>query len=362
MLAGCTQAVVNGQLEGAADTSVVVSRLNINQIVPVDTVKTDAQGRFTCKEKIEAGHPQFYYLSYGGRQFASLVLLPKDRINVKADLNGNCQITGSKETELLNQSQKQFEASLKSFDSLSTLLSQAVADTEIHALRNEMAKVYIAQKRSALRHAMGNPYSITAIPVLYQRFGDLPIFGDYRDAITFKMIRDSVATVYPKSEYVSALSSEIDSRMKEFDLQNKLDNAVQVNFPEIILPDINAKEQKLSDLDGKVIVLFFWSYSQNAHKFFNNDLKDIYKKYHDRGLEIYQVSLDIDKSQWATVVRAQELPWISVCDGLGTDSPAVTAYNITQIPSLFIIGKDGNIKGRDVYDIAKLDSTIGSLL
>jgi hypothetical protein len=40
----------------------------------------------------------------------------------------------------------------------------------------------------------------------------------------------------------------------------------------------------------------------------------------------------------------------------------VTAYNITQIPSLFIIGKDGNIKGRDVYDIAKLDSTIGSLL
>ena len=364
LIAGCNgnKAVIKGELEGAADTTVVVSRLNVNQLQAVDTIRTDKNGRFTCKESIPAGRPQFYYLSYNGRNFASLVLLPKDRITVKADTLGNSTIEGSEETDLMNQANATFNSSLKSFDSLSTLLAVAVADTDVHSLKRQMGQVYVNQKRNALRQAMGHPFNISSIMVLYQQFGDLPIFADYRDAITFKSIHDSLMKVYPKSEYVEALGSEIASRMSNFELQNKLQNATQVSFPEIEMPDINAKMQKLSSLEGKVIVLFFWSYSQADHKFFNNDLKGIYSKYHDRGLEIYQVSLDIDKAEWASVVRAQKIPWISVCDGLGNDSPAVSAYNITKIPSLFLFGKDGVIKARDIFDIAKLDGAIGGLL
>jgi len=364
LIAGCNgnKAVIKGELKGAADTTVVVSRLNVNKLEAVDTIRTDKNGKFTCKENIPVGRPQFYYLSYNGRNFASLVLLPKDKITITADTLGNATIEGSEETDLMNQANATFNASQKSFDSLSTLLAVAVADTDIHSLKRQMGQVYVNQKRNALREAMGHPFNISSVMVLYQQFGDLPIFADYRDGITFKSIRDSLIKVYPKSEYVAALGREITSRMGTFELQNKIRNAQQVSFPEIEQPDINAKMQKLSALEGKVIVLFFWSYSQTDHKFFNNDLKGIYSKYHDRGLEIYQVSLDIDKAEWASVVRAQKIPWISVCDGLGNYSPSVAAYNITKIPSLFLFGKDGVIKARDIFDIAKLDSSISGLL
>ena len=81
---------------------------------------------------------------------------------------------------------------------------------------------------------------------------------------------------------------------------------------------------------------------------FNNDLKELYRKYRNSGLEIYQVSLDEDKTAWASAVKDQQLPWISVCDFQGSNSPAVGAYNITALPSNFLIDRTGNIAGKDL--------------
>jgi peroxiredoxin len=364
ILAGCSskKAVVRGELKGASDTSVVVSRLDVDHITIVDTLKTDSKGRFVCREKIEKGKPQFYYLSYNGRNFASLVLLPKDRIRLVADTSGNYSVLGSKESSLLRETDSCFSASLKSMDSLNTLLAATSDEDEIKDLKIKMGAVYVKQKRNALRQVLSNPYSISSVRVFYQKFGTLPVFADMRDAITFRTIYDSVSKAYPKSEYVVALDEEIRERMGEMELQNRLESAKAISFPELSLPDINAKVHNLSTLEGKVIILFFWSVTQTEHKFFNIDLKGIYEKYHDRGLEIYQVSLDTDKTGWATVVREQQIPWITVCDGLGSNSPAVSAYNITQVPSLFVIARDGTFKGRNIYDIRKLDRTVAGLL
>lgn len=365
LLSGCDggkRAVVNGELEGAADSSVVVSRLDLNRITVVDTVKTDKEGRFKCKESVEKGDPQFYYLSYGGRNFASLVLQAGDRISISADTLGRCTVEGSDESVLLQEAENRFARSLKSMDSLNVLLENATDEGEISSLRRQMGSVYVNQKRFALKHSVSNPRSISSVTVFYQKFGTLPVFNDVRDAIVFQNVYDSIKTVYPDSKYVAALADEIKTRKKSLELQNRLDMAQTVNFPDIELPDINARTRRLSDLEGKVIVLFFWSGSQTDHKLFNNDLKPLYGKYHDRGLEIYQVSLDVDKAAWATVVKAQEIPWITVCDGMGGSSPSVSAYNVTQIPTLFVIGRDGSFKGRDIYDADKLGRLVESLL
>ena len=78
----------------------------------------------------------------------------------------------------------------------------------------------------------------------------------------------------------------------------------------------------------------------------NRELMEVYQTYAPQGLEVFQVALDTDKTGWAKAVREQSLPWISVCDGLGVNSPAVATYNIVEIPSYFIINSEEEIISR----------------
>ena len=128
------------------------------------------------------------------------------------------------------------------------------------------------------------------------------------------------------------------------------------------MTDINGEKHSLLDLQGKVILLSFWSTSQTEHKMFNNELLPVYEKYHDNGFEVYQVCLDVDKPTWASTVRSQNLPWISVNDGLGVMSSAISSYVIEYLPTMFIINKEGDIVAKDIFDANYLDGIIKSLI
>ena len=95
---------------------------------------------------------------------------------------------------------------------------------------------------------------------------------------------------------------------------------------------------------------------------FNLDvLKPLYKKYHPKGLEIYQVALDTDKAGWARTVKDQGLEWINVCDGLGTDSSSILLYNLGALPVSFIIS-GGELVDGQFSDEASLRKLLDSLL
>ena len=150
--------------------------------------------------------------------------------------------------------------------------------------------------------------------------------------------------LYPKESAINNIwiTGEYDKirwrRYGYLELEARLQDAQEVGFPDIVLPDINAQKIKLSEVDSKVIMVYFWTVNDAAQKMFNLDfLKSIYDDYHKKGFEIYQIALDPDKTQWAQVVKQQNLPWINVCDALGADSPYVTLYNLAALPAAFII-------------------------
>ena len=104
----------------------------------------------------------------------------------------------------------------------------------------------------------------------------------------------------------------------------------------------------LQALDSKAVILFFWTVTDPESKILNQETyKPVYQDYHDKGLEIFAVSLDTDKAAWASVVKSQELPWVNVNDGLGASSPAATLYNVTSLPRAYLI-LDGKIVDRRV--------------
>ena len=189
----------------------------------------------------------------------------------------------------------------------------------------------------------------------------LPIFGDAKDALLFKRAYDSLKVVYPKSPYIVALLEEVRSRENILIMNDKLSEAPELGYPDISLPDLNSKVRSLSDLQGKAVILYFWSSEDVKQKMFNKELVELYSKYNKKGLEIFQVCVDADKTSWATSVATQKLPWINVCDGLGANSAAVRTYNIQNVPSLFVISKEGEIVARDLSG-KKLDALINKLV
>lgn len=338
--------------------------LDVNTYKVLDTLTSDASGRFSYRMEVEKGQPEFVYLYHNDTKIASMLLEKGDRVSVTADTLGNYEVSGSDESRRLAQVEKDFSDFSVKFADLAGKLDGLDPSTEEAAgIRRQMGRAYTDYYRSRVKYILENSHSLTSIPVLYQTIGGtLPVFGQATDAIHFKNISDSLSAVYPDSRYVRSLQAEAKRRTDLLSLSVRLENAPEMSYPDLELPDVNSTKVKLSEVDAKVILLHFWSASDAAQKMFNQDvLKPLYRDFHSRGLEIYQVALDSDKAMWARTVKDQGLEWINVCDGLGSASPAVLLYNLGKLPVSFVIS-GGELVDEPLSDAASLRKLLNSLL
>ena len=124
-------------------------------------------------------------------------------------------------------------------------------------------------------------------------------------------------------------------------------------------PDISGVERRLSQLQGNVVLLDFMAYGMKGSQERIMALREVYAKYHSRGLEIYQVSLDGDEHYWKTMCR--QLPWVCVWDHEGLDNDIVSIYNLQQLPTWFLIDRGNNLVGRQEM-MGDLETEIQKLL
>ena len=326
---------INGKVEGLPESKIVIKQLSGSGFNVLDTVKTDASGAYSYKMEVKEGQPEFVYIFDGDTKLASLILQKGDKVKVVSDSKGVYTVEGSEESSKLKEVEDEFSAFMKDF------ASSVEAGDNVAASRK-----YVDYYRSRVKYVVSNSKSLAAIPVLYQKVNDdFPVFSLGTDAVLFRGIHDSLMTVYPDSRYVTALGKEAERRLNGLSLEQRLRDAEEAGFPDLELPGIDGKARRLSDIDAKLIMVFFWQASDAVHKMFNQEvLLPLYKTYHPKGLEIYSISLDTDKGVWASAVRNQELPWINVCDGRGAGTPAVALYNLTNdLPVAYMI-IDGSLQ------------------
>ena len=113
---------------------------------------------------------------------------------------------------------------------------------------------------------------------------------------------------------------------------------------DLSLPDMNGKMVTLSEMKGKVVLIDFWASWCGPCRHNNPRLVKLYKKYHNKGLEIYGVSLDEDSVSWKNAVHHDKLIWIQVIDDKGWEATSASAYGVDMIPSSFLIDKQGIIR------------------
>lgn len=125
--------------------------------------------------------------------------------------------------------------------------------------------------------------------------------------------------------------------------------AIGAIAPELEFPDPDGKMRKLSDLRGKVVLLDFWASWCGPCRRENPNVTRIYSLYHDKGFEIFSVSLDRDAASWKRAIEADKLVWPNhVSDLKQWQSQAAAIYGVRSIPSTFLLDKEGRIVQRDL--------------
>lgn len=365
------KANIDGVLAAAPSSEVVLSVLELDQISVLDTLMTDEAGKFSYEVEVSEGDPEFVYVYADGRKVASLIVEAGDKVSFTIAEDGEVDIKGSEESVKLMQVEREHAQMSALFASLAAELETATG-AKAQQLTEQMGKEYRAYNRKSVKYVMENSHSLTAIPVLYRNLGSLPVFALHTDAVLFNAIADSLETVYPDSKFVKSLRADAVNRFDDLKLMERLSDAEEVGYLDIELPGLDGKNKKLSEVDSKVVLLYFWSSVDPQQNMFNVEvLKKLYNDYHHRGFDIYQVSLDVDKVQWATTVMGQDLPWTNVCDTRGAASEYVTLYNLLYqtedgnigiaVPAAFVIN-DGELVDGEIVDEASFRKLLEKLL
>lgn len=325
---GCSGSgvTIRGEIAaGGSEKSIVVERVGPSGSRFVDSVRTDRTGSFNLFVEQQPGVPQFYNLRIVGGGNVPLLAEAAEKIVIRiADSTARDYTVSGSEGSLLVQ-----EAN------------------GILALTDP-----VVRKQKAARFISSHAGSLAAIVPLYQTAADgsFVFADDVADVVYFDIVSDSLGARYAGSPYAQALATDVQSFVNAAEagrlVAEGMDNVA--DFPELNLPDVVGKRHKLSELKGKVILLSFTASNLPELKILNRELTEIYDQYAERGFAVYQVFLDTNKAQWIRSVSEQRLPWISVSDLLGGDSPAVRVYNVQKIPANFLIDREGNIVRRDV--------------
>jgi len=142
---------------------------------------------------------------------------------------------------------------------------------------------------------------------------------------------------YSENDYVKDFIAKIDNTKKLKDGNEA---------PEISLKDPDGNTIKLSSLKGQYVLIDFWaSWCGPCRRENPNNVK-LYNKYHEKGFEIYAVSLDKDKQAWLNAIENDGLTWIHVSDLKFWDSEGAKKYNVTGIPYTVLLDKEGKIIGK----------------
>ncbi len=225
---------------------------------------------------------------------------------------------------------------------------------QLDMLRNAYAQTIIKQKRYTISYLVEHMHALSSVYALYQKYDEENlILSDDADLQYFKTIADSLELVFPNSSLTRSLRTDIIRREAEYKEATQLNTLLDMadepsGLLDLSIPDRDGKEISLTGLKGKVVLLTFWASGDQASVQSLLQLKSTYEKYHDRGFEIYAVSLDNNKVNWMKAIDFNEFEWINVSELSFPESRASLLYNVRGIPTTFLITRESDIVAKNI--------------
>lgn len=131
--------------------------------------------------------------------------------------------------------------------------------------------------------------------------------------------------------------------------------------PDFVLQTAEGQELSLKELRGKIVLIDFWASWCAPCLGEMPNVKKLYAKYHEKGLEVLGISMDNKKEAWLKSIEKEQLPWLQVSSlkGMGR-CPVAKSYEVMAIPKFYIIDREGRIVAKDLRgkDLAEKVSSL----
>lgn len=356
---------VKGVVAGADGQLMYLENVGISNVVTLDSIKLAPGGKFKFTEK-RPEYPDFYRLRLNN-QLINFAVDSTETISFVADAGTfatSYSVEGSENSKAIKAITL---AQLDANQAISRLRKEyedkMISDT---TYRMKVLAAADAYKEVARKYIYSAPMSTAAYFALFQQIDGLLFFDlyDRKDVKAYGAVATSYNHTYPESPRSKHLYNLTLQSMKVLRAQRPVDysnvETKEISFLDIELPDVRGEVVKLSTVaPGKVVLINFTAYQTEWSPALNMALGELYTKYHDQELEIYQVSLDSDFHFWRN--GASNLPWVTVHDPQSVYSQVAGLYNVKQLPALFILDRKGNLVKR-VEDVKKLETDVKAVL
>ncbi len=111
---------------------------------------------------------------------------------------------------------------------------------------------------------------------------------------------------------------------------------------DVSLKDRSGVPVSLRSSLGEYTLMLFWASTDKPCQAEIAHLKTLYEQYHDKGLNIYAISVDQDSLIWTKTLDEEKIPWINVRDSVNERS-TIAYYEVEYIPHILMIDKGGKI-------------------
>jgi peroxiredoxin len=275
------------------------------------------------------------------------------------DLMGTFQLKNDPHYETLKQYFQQMAAFLHLQDSI--IAQSGKIDKNDTATINAIRSFLLEEKKpieqfvkNYIQQNPASPINIMFAQELYPSNGIENWDTSYLPVL--KNMQQAYQKTFPKVQYTNSLAEQItawEGAIKQYAVfkeknaiykGKKFKIAVGEEAPEIVMKNPNGKTLKLSATRGKYVLLDFWASWCRPCRIENPNVVAMYNKYKDKEFTVFSVSLDKDFNAWTKAIQDDHLSWTNhVCDYDGWDSFIASIYNISAIPSNFLLDKKGNI-------------------
>ena len=361
VLASCgkeSNVVITGTIKEAEKVMIYLEQNDVNAHRTIDSTRTDKAGHFEFELNIE--QPTFYTLRFPGNENVTVVLTPNETAEITGtlkDLSNNYWVEATTDNSLwIKLLNFQLNRTLTLTDSLQKAYQALPEDKAYDAQREEYAKAWdealtkqIEFTRDfIIKHAV-SPASYYA---LYQRLNDqVYIMDELADLHYFKVVASSLNALYPESQYTKAIMNhlqQISDAIRNQQLIDVINNTAQ-SLPNIELPNADGDTLSLQPIRSKLVVLDFGLITSQDSKEYINQMKEIYRQFKNRGVEIYQVCLDPNRLFWSETVKQEGITWKCVWDANALQSRIAATWNVKSIPANYIINEKLEIVGKNLY-------------
>ena len=294
---------------------IVVNMPQGNRMVPYDTLTPNAKGN--VKVEVEAEEPVFLALTLTQPQtpMVHVIILPKEKASMTMDYR--------KAQNYLRITDVKGSPNMEVYKLFNNLLDDAHSNPQLQAGVPTILESILREHKSALMSA----FLVTYFESAFEQYAPL-----------YKEIRDALVGRYPNNEFVQHLNQKLSSAV-----------IAGMEAPDIVLADRDGNDRKLSDLRGKVVLIDFWASWCRPCRMENPNVVRAYQKYHDKGFEIFSVSLDNNREAWLKAIEDDHLVWPNhVSDLRGWSSAGGKLYGISSIPATVLIDRNGVIMARNL--------------